>query len=70
MSVTMKCLLCLSIICELQSLRRIMQNVFYSATNHITDISENKRNILESSKGHIPVLWLVDYYPFSFTFCF
>ena len=33
-----------------------MQNVFYAAVNHVADLSGNRCNILEGSKGHVPEL--------------
>ena len=49
-------LLRLSIACELQSSRRIMQNAVYAAVNHVADLSGNKSDILEGSKCPVPVL--------------
>ena len=41
-----------------------MQNACYAAINHVTDLSENKHNVLEGLKDHVPELWLVDLDPF------
>ena len=31
-------------------------NAFYAAVNHVADLSENKYNISEGLKGHVPEL--------------
>ena len=41
-----------------------MQNSFYAAVNHVTDLSGNKYDISERSTGHAPGLWLEDFDPF------
>ena len=43
-----------SIRCELCSSRRIMQNSFCAAINHVADLSGNKYDISERSTGHAP----------------
>ena len=43
-----------SITCKLCISRRIMQNSFYAAVNHVADRSGNKYNISERSTGHAP----------------
>ena len=47
-------LLHFSITCELCSSRRIRQNSFYAAVNHVADLSGNKYDISERSTGHAP----------------
>ena len=41
-----------------------MQNAVYAAVNHVVDLSGNKCDISEDSKGHSPELWLADFHPF------
>ena len=41
-----------------------MQNSCYAVVNLVTDLSGNKEDFSEDSKGHVPELWLVDSDPF------
>ena len=41
-----------------------MQNSFYTAVNHVADLSGNKYAISERSTGHAPGSCLADFDPF------